>query len=91
MPVAASVTTFPSGPVIVTVAVGTSWLPQETWTWSRLYRSGSDRRAPLGGHQHLQVGVGDLALAVGQLLEGVERLVELVAGEVEPQLIQSSP
>ena len=44
--------------------------------------------AELFGHDRLEVGLGDLDLAVGELLESGERLVEAVALDVDAHLLE---
>ena len=44
--------------------------------------------AELLGHDRLEVGLGDLDLAVGELLEPHERLVQRVALQVQTHLLQ---
>ena len=49
------------------------------------------RYPPLAGHQRYQIPVGDLRLPVRQVLERLERLVQLILIQVIAQLIQPRP
>ena len=67
------------------------WLPTVLPPWSSSDSSSnasSDRAAELLGHDGLEVGVGELHLAVGQLLEAGEGGVEGVALELDAHLLE---
>ena len=88
MPVAASVVVNPSGPVSLTVAVGISWSPQDTWMCSMVKLGFSLMILPLVGHEGFQVQIRYLPLLVGKKLESLESLGQLVGGQVISKFVE---